>query len=240
MEIEKTHRPRLTTQEYNILKEWRKNKNVLVIGDLHAPFIKPGYLEFCKHIYDKHNCQEVVFIGDIIDNHYASYHETDPDGFGGAEELRIAQEQISQFYKTFPKAKVCIGNHDRLPNRKAFTAGVSSKWVKSISEVLETPNWEFSEKFIIDNVLYCHGEGMAIKRRSSEEGISVVSGHHHSKSFYETFTGENGVRFVLQIGCGVDAESYAMAYAKWHARQQINVGVVFDFGKQALIETMFN
>ena len=28
-------------------------------------------------------------IGDIVDNHYASYHETSPDGLGGQDELAI-------------------------------------------------------------------------------------------------------------------------------------------------------
>lgn len=46
------------------------SRNVLVIGDLHAPFIKEGYLEFCKEIYIKHNCNEVVFMGGIVDSHF--------------------------------------------------------------------------------------------------------------------------------------------------------------------------
>ena len=54
--------------------------NILVVGDLHEPFTRKGYLEFCKSIYYKYNCNEVVFIGDIIDNHYSSFHDTDPDG----------------------------------------------------------------------------------------------------------------------------------------------------------------
>lgn len=61
---------------------------VLVIGDLHCPFDLDGYLEHCQDIYSRHNCNRVVFIGDIIDNHYSSYHETDPDGFGGGKSWR--------------------------------------------------------------------------------------------------------------------------------------------------------
>ena len=131
-------------------------RNVLVIGDLHAPFILNGYFEHCLEMYHKHQCTEVVLIGDILDNHYASYHETDPDGFGGAEELRRAKRQIARFYEAFPNAKVCLGNHDILPDRKAFTSGISKSWVKSIGEVLETPNWEYSDSFLIDRVLYTH------------------------------------------------------------------------------------
>ena len=49
------------------------NKNILVIGDLHAPFIREGYLEFCKEIYLKYQCTDVVFIGDILDSHFSSF-----------------------------------------------------------------------------------------------------------------------------------------------------------------------
>ena len=58
----------------------KKERRILVIGDLHAPFTLTGYLEFCENIYAKYNCNQTIFIGDIIDNHYSSFHTTDPDG----------------------------------------------------------------------------------------------------------------------------------------------------------------
>ncbi len=235
----RTIRPRMNKAEYKAYLEFKKPKNnVLVIGDLHAPFIKEGYLEFCQEMYVKHQCSSVVFTGDILDCHYSSFHESDADGFGAGEELKRAKNVIAQFYEAFPNAKVCIGNHDRIPNRKAFAGGLSMTWVKTISEVLDTPNWAYADQFIIDNVMYCHGDGMDIRRRSNLESISVVSGHFHSKSFYETYVGENILRFVLQIGCGIDRHSYAMAYAKLYPKQQINVGIVKDDGRWGMIEHM--
>ena len=105
-----------------------KSNNVLVIGDLHAPFIKKGYLEHCKKIYKKYKCNKVVFIGDIIDNHYSSFHDTDPDGFSAGQELDRAIAMVQKWYKAFPKAFVCIGNHDAIICRKAFSAGMSNRW----------------------------------------------------------------------------------------------------------------
>ena len=75
----------------------------LVIGDLHEPFCLKGYLQFCKDTYRKHNCNKVVFIGDMIDNHYSSYHETDSDGMGGKAELDLAIKRVGKWYKAFPK-----------------------------------------------------------------------------------------------------------------------------------------
>lgn len=240
--IEKRREAKATDIPVKIVKsepsKSQKTRNVLVIGDLHAPFIKAGYLEFCKAMYLKYKCTDVVFIGDLLDNHFSSFHETDPDGMGGKEELRRGKEQISEFYKAFPVAKVVIGNHDKIPNRKAFTSGLSASWIRTIDEILDVPNWTFSEEFIIDGVLYTHGEGRQARMRVMQELVSVVQGHWHSKSYYETFTSERQFLFALQIGCGLDRKSYAAAYAKHFQKPQINVGVVLDNGRWGLIEHM--
>ena len=232
-------RPRMSEAEYKAFLEFRQKKNnILVIGDLHAPFIKEGYLEFCLEMYYKHQCNNTVLIGDIMDLHFSSYHEADPDGFGAGEELRRAKMQIEEFYKAFPKAKVCIGNHDLIPNRKAFTGGLSKYWVMDISVVLDTPYWEYSEEFIIDGVLYTHGTNRKAKQRCQQEFISVVQGHYHSESYIETFVSEERLVFAMQIGSGVDRKAYAMAYGRHFKKPQINVGIVMDNGRYGIIEPM--
>ena len=101
----KDFRPRLSGNKkiaYDNLM--RKEKRVLVVGDIHAPFELEGYLEFCQETYAKYNCNQVVFIGDIIDNHYSSYHETDPNGMGGGEELSYAIDDVKRWADAFPVA----------------------------------------------------------------------------------------------------------------------------------------
>jgi hypothetical protein len=44
------------------------------------------------------------------------------------------------------------------------------------------------------------------------------------------------MNFALQGGCGVDRKSYAMAYGRNFKKPQINVAVVMDNGRWALIE----
>ena len=56
-------------------------KNVLVIGDTHEPFCHPKYRDFCYEVGNKFQCAEVVHIGDEVDGHAISYHESNPDGF---------------------------------------------------------------------------------------------------------------------------------------------------------------
>lgn len=211
---------------------------VLVIGDLHAPFIREGYLDFCKNIYKKYNCNEVVFIGDLIDQHFSSFWNIDPDGHSAAEELRLAKLQIQEWYKTFPIAKVCIGNHDLIPARKMFNAGVSKVWLKDISEILNTPNWEYAEEFIIDEVLYVHGISRKALERMKADLISVVQGHYHSESYIHYAVGKFKKMFAMQVGCGVDDKSYAMAYNKHFNKVHVNCGVVLENGQLPILEYM--
>jgi len=203
-------------------------KNILVIGDLHEPFCLDGYLEFCKLQYEKYGCSEVIFIGDIIDNHYSSYHETDPDGMSGGEELSRSIEKISRWYKTFPKATVLTGNHDRLVMRKAQTSNIPKAWIKSYKEVLGVPGWNFMDRYVVGNVQYIHGEAGTAKTKCRADMMSTVQGHLHTQAYTEYFVGANYKVFGTQVGCGIDADSYAMAYAKRGKKPAIGCVVILN------------
>lgn len=210
------------------IRKSKYGKNVLVIGDLHEPFCLDGYLEHCIETYNKYKCNEVVFIGDIIDNHASSYHETDPDGHSAGQELKMAIQRIKQWYNAFPKATVIIGNHDRIIMRKAYSSGLSKLWIKDYSEVLGTPGWEFKESLEIDNVLYIHGEGGTARARVRRDLQSIVQGHLHSQSYTEWIVGAKFKLFGMQVGCGIDHKSYAMAYGKEGPKPAIACGVVLQ------------
>ena len=165
-------------------------------------------------------------IGDLLDNHFASYHESSADGMGGGQELEVAIQRISKWYDAFPEADVTLGNHDLLIMRKAQTSSVPSKWIKSFKEVLETPNWNFIEEIEIDDVLYCHGVGSKAHIRAVKNMQSTVQGHHHTEAYAHWFVGKKQKVFGMQVGCGIDSKSYAMAYGKWFPKSAIGCGVV--------------
>jgi|TARA_R110000851_G_scaffold264762_3_gene417373 hypothetical protein len=212
--------------------------NVLVIGDLHEPFCLEGYLEHCRKMQELFDCGTVVFIGDIIDNHYSSYHETFPDGFSAGEELERAVDRIQDWYNVFPNATVVIGNHDRMAFRKATSGGVSKLWVRDYVEVLNTPTWEFTEEVVIDNVCYNHGEGGTARTRMKNELQSQVQGHIHSQAYADYSVGPKHKVFGMQVGCGVDRKSYAMSYGKNFKKPVIACGVVINKGSLPIVLPM--
>jgi len=228
-------RPRLNAEEYKLIKNHRNSKEnrVLIIGDLHEPFCLDGYLDFCKETYNKYNCNKVVFIGDQIDNHFSSYHETDVDGLSGGQELDLAIKKISKWCEAFPIADVLYGNHDLIISRKAQTGGIPSKWIKEYKEVLRTPNWNFQHRIVIDGVAYVHGIGSKAHVRCVKDMQSTVQGHHHTEAYTMWKVGSNSKVFGMQVGCGIDKNSYAMAYGKWFPKPAIGCGVVIN-GEVAL------
>jgi predicted phosphodiesterase len=232
------YRPRLTGNKANAFKYITEKVNrVLVIGDLHEPFCLDSYLDHCVETYKKYNCNKVVFIGDVIDNHYSSYHETDTEALGGADELEQAIKRISRWYREFPKAIVTIGNHDRIIMRKAQTSAVPRKWIKAYKDVLEVPGWDFVDRYVLDNVQYIHGEAGTARTKCKADMQSTVQGHLHTQCYTEFFVGQNFKVFGMQVGCGIDFDTYAMAYAKRGKKPAIACGVVIN-GKIAINELM--
>jgi hypothetical protein len=232
--VRKTGRlPRSERKEEYIPKP-PNTKNVLVIGDLHEPFTLDGYREFCYQVYKDYAITHVVFIGDIIDNHFSSFHTSDPDGLSGGEELEIATENIAKWYELFPKADVILGNHDLIVMRKCFEGGVPRRWIMSLQDMLGTPGWNFTERVVYDDIQYIHGLGGKARSVCRKDLMSTVQGHHHTDAYTEWVVGQNFKIFGMQVGCGVDRKSYAMAYAKNWPKQVIGVGVILNHGKQPL------
>jgi predicted phosphodiesterase len=213
--------------------------NVLVIGDTHEPFCKEGYLEFCRETQEKYNCGTVVHIGDLVDNHAISYHEKDSEGRSAGDEYKLALERCREWYRMFPEAKVCIGNHDALPFRKAFTAGLPSSWLKSYQEILESPKgWEWDFTHEIAGVIYQHGTGlsgeMAAINAARENRQSTVIGHLHTVCNTRYLASFKDLIFGVSVGCGIDHEAYAFAYGRQNTRKPvISCGVILD-GKQPI------
>jgi len=201
---------------------------VLVIGDLHEPFCLDGYLEHCKKMRKKYRTNRTVFIGDVIDNHYSSYHETDADGMGGGDELKLAKKKIKKWYRAFPDADVTIGNHDRMIMRKAQTSAIPKEWIKNYCDVLEVPGWNFVDRVVYDDVQYIHGEAGTARTKCRADMMSTVQGHLHTQCYTEWYVGANFRIFGMQVGCGIDHKSYAMAYAKRGKKPAIGCGVIID------------
>jgi len=217
----------------------KKNKNVLVIGDLHLPFTHKKYLEFCQKAQEDWSCDTVVFIGDIADFHYSSFHAIEPTAMGCETEYEKMLLELQDWQRAFPKAKITYGNHDLIPFRKGFAGGLGPNMMKSWRDLFNAPKgWEFGEKFIINNVLYHHGTNAAVNRMRDAR-ISIVQGHLHSQQYIYWSQSEVNRLFAMQVGCGIDNSQYAFAYGKSFPKKPIlGCGLVLDGGNIPVILPM--
>ena len=218
--------------------------NVLVIGDTHIPFEREDYLPFCKEVYRDYDCDTVVHIGDLVDNHAMSYHEHDPNGMSAGDEYELTKEQVRIWTKVFPKVKVCKGNHDELPERKAITHGIPQAMIKNFKEIWGLPKtWEYQYSYEIDGVKYEHGLGRSGQyahiKGAQQNMQSTVMGHLHTNAGVGWSANDYKIVFGLAVGCGIDRHTYAMQYANSFVKKPLlGCGVVTNRGKDAMFVPM--
>jgi metallophosphoesterase superfamily enzyme len=206
----------------------------LVIGDLHEPCTRKGYMGFCKDVYKAWECDTIVFIGDLIDWSAISFHLANPEGPGPMDEYNMAFKAIQKWRKAFPKAIVCIGNHDARPQRVAESVKIPAKFLRDYADMWRTPDWKWIQSIVIDNVLYRHGHYTGGGKtpawnQACKMGMSVVMGHYHSRGGINWSANPLRRWFGMDVGCGIDDKAYAFAYAKEQTeRSIIGVGVVLD------------
>ena len=214
--------------------------NVLFVGDLHAPWMLEGYIEWCREQQERYNCGTVIFAGDILDSNAWSYHEKDADGMSVKEELNAAKEQLKKVFQLFPTAISLLGNHDLLIKRKAKTIGLSQEFLKDFNEIIGAPKtWSFVNEYVKDNVMYIHGSVGDAFKRATESRISTCQGHLHTKTFVQWSVSEKDAIFGLQIGGGFDRRKYAFDYAKEFPKKPvISCGVILENGKLPFVKLM--
>ena len=152
------------------------------------------------------------------------------------DEFNLAIERMKRWYYTFPNVKVCIGNHDALPFRKAFSAGLPKTWLKTYQELLQSPpTWEWDFVHQVKGVIYQHGTGlsgeMAAINAARENRQSTVIGHLHTVMNTRFLASYKDLIFGVTVGCGIDHEKYAFAYGKQNTRKPVVACAVILDGK---------
>lgn len=201
--------------------------NIFAFSCPHFPFNHPRYLEWCEGVVDEYNCETIVCLGDMFDNHAISYHEIDPNGYSAKEEFKRAKREAAKWSEVFPNMIITEGNHDMLIKRKAKTHGLPEVCFKTHNEIWDLPDtWTWHDRVVMDGVVYHHGTGKSGKYMhinwATENMMNSVTGHGHSNAGVGFQASQYGLLWGVGAGCGIDVKSYAMAYGK-------------DFGKRPLI-----
>ena len=190
-----------------------------VFSDVHIPFAHPNYLAFLKDTFAEWGVEEIVCLGDLIDNHAISRFQSEPCADGAYTELAKARRMVKELTETFPDVRMCRGNHDDIAYRQAKTLGIGAEFIKPFRDIYGLPmSWSLEDEYVIDGVLYTHGTGRSGKHSTYniavDERMSVCSGHTHTGGGVNYIANKQETIFALNTGCLIDYGAYAFEYSR--------------------------
>ncbi len=211
------------------------NDRILVVSDLHAPYMHPDTVPFLKAVAKKYTPTRVVLTGDEIDHHAMSFHDSDPDLFSAGDELVAAIDALKPLYKLFPKADILDSNHGSMAYRKGKHHGVPRKYLREYGEVLEAPTgWRWHDELILvvpggNQVFFHHGLSKNVMKVVAQRGMCVVQGHYHTEFEVGYLSNPNNLLWGMTVGCSIDGKGLAFAYDKLNlARPIIGHAIILD------------
>ena len=223
-----------------------QNERILVISDLHFPFHHKDTFEFLSAIKRKYKPDRVICIGDEVDNHAMSFHDTDPDLYSPADELRAARTYIWKLETMFPKMDIMESNHGSMFFRKSKKYGIPAAAMKSYNELWGVgPGWKWHTELTLkmsngQKCYFHHGRYADVAKVSREYGMPAVQGHYHERYKIEYWANTEQLAWGMQVGCLADDHSLALAYNNTNLKRPIvGCGIIID-GHPKLLPMVLN
>lgn len=219
-----------------------KGIEVLIISDTHIPYSHKHYIKFLAAIKEKYNPELILHIGDELDYHAISFHDSDSSLLSADMELDKAIIEIQEgLHKLFPRMYLLESNHGSLIYRRVKHHGIPVRVIRPLHELYETPLWTWHHDILLKtdrgDVYLCHGKTTTYGKLAKEMGCSAMQGHYHGKSEITWHRTVLRNYFNMFLGCLVDEESMAMAYGKNNLPKPIlSVGRLDKHGMPHLIK----
>ncbi len=211
--------------------------NAICISDLQIPFEHKDALDFILHVkktFFRGIDPRIICMGDEVDQYTLSRYTTSPRAMSPKAEFDEARLRLKNWFKEFPDVRVCISNHTYRVCKRADEAGIPEGFMKTIGEAYEAPpTWLWRQKWLIDNVLFEHGEGvsgpLAAIRAALQNRISTAIGHQHSNGCVIWNASAFDMIFGMNTGCLIDIDQYAFDYVKIiRNKPTLGCGVICD------------
>ena len=219
------------------------NETILIISDMHIPYQHENTLDFLNDLRLKYKPTRVICMGDELDKHSLSFHDSDPNLMSAGDELEKALPTIQELKKLFPKMDLLESNHGSLVYRKAKHHGIPRQYLRSYNEVLGVDDnwkWHFDLTVKLPNGQLCyfhHGKSSDVLQLSQSMGMNAVQGHYHEKLAVSYWANPTGLYFGLQTGCLIDDNSLAFSYNNVNLKRPL-IGTALIVDSKPIIETM--
>ena len=194
----------------------------MVIGDMHIPYHHKSSMAFLRALKKKYKGFDlVVNIGDELDQHAISMHDSDPDLPSAGDELVLAKKHVKELEKIFPDMTLVDSNHSSLVYRRALKYGLPKAYLKHYNEFLgvSPTRWKWVQDLTVtlndgSRCFFTHGMSANVLQIAQKYGMHTVQGHYHSKASIQYFSNPDKLVWGAQTGCLTNQDSLAFSYAK--------------------------
>ncbi len=211
---------------------------ILFIGDTHLPAEHPDYLAFCCAVRDDYGLTTALHVGDLVDFHAMSYHESDPNLRSAGDEHDATKDKLRDWAYEFEELHISRGNHDDLPRRKALSHGLPTEFLKGYNDLFDTPDTWYWVPDYVEFDLGCgmpcvmqHGISASLEAGKNKlRTASLIQGHHHYTAGVAWNSAPKWKLFFMSVGCGIDPSHPAFAYARSGVLKKplLGCGIVVD------------
>jgi len=224
-----------TNKGGEVMTHVNRNQRILFLSDMHKPYGHRDTLKFLAALKKKYAPTRVICVGDEIDAHAMSFHDSDPDLPSAGDELKLAIRHLKPLYTLFPNMDLVDSNHGSMHYRKGKHHGIPRKYLRDYSEILEAPKgWRWHLDLLLTlpdgNKMYVHhGLSKAVMKAVAARGVCIVQGHFH-EDFCIGYQGNpHALLWGMTLGCLIDKEAMAFAYNRTNLnRPIIGTGLVID------------
>lgn len=230
-------------KDFQIKDAEHDNSRILFISDMHIPYHHAGLLPFLAGLKLKYNPTRIICLGDELDKHAMSFHDSDPDLASAGDELRRSLPFIKEIEKIFPNMDIIDSNHGSMVHRKAKHHGIPRHYIKSYNDVLGVgPGWKWHNDLTIElpdgQLVYIHhGKSAEAIKTSQAMSMSHVCGHFHESFGIKYWANPKGLFFAVNAGCLIDDASYAFAYNNVNLKRPI-IGTALIIDGVPVLEAM--
>jgi predicted phosphodiesterase len=220
--------------------------SILVISDMHIPYHHPDMLCFLKAVKQKYKPDKIVCIGDEVDKHAMSFHDSDPDLPSAGDELQQSIIKLKEVINLFPEVDLIDSNHGSMHYRKGKHHGIPRKYLKGYNDVLDAPSgWRWTHDLRLScsdgsMVYFHHGLKKNGLQVAQQMGMNFVQGHFHNDFCINYCSTPDKLLWNMTVGCLIDDDSYAFAYNKTTlGRPIIGLGLIIE-GQPKLVPMLLD
>lgn len=201
---------------------------ILVIPDIHAPYQHKDTLMFLKAVKESFPIDLVVDLGDELDYHAMSFHDSDPNLESAGTELEMGKIMLRELHKLFPEVLVCHSNHGSMVFRRAKAHGIPVQLIKRYRDIVfpehGAPKWSWAYSWRVQTplgvVMFQH-QSSNVLSDAAHNGCNLIVGHSHGNFGVEYSASSAHLYYGGYAGCLIDKDSLAFAYGKNSSKKPI-------------------